>query len=222
LQRKTTKLTFAAMGKNKLARFEQNLTFKNMVQLPESMAGKWSDFFENNKSITLELACGHGAYTVGLARLFPERNFIGIDRKGARMWKGAKTAIEENLDNAAFMRIQIDHCAEHFGPNEVDEIWITFADPQPNKDRKKLTHPMFLTRYKQFLKPNGIINLKTDDDHLYEYTLDLIKEKKYKLLENKNDIYNWEDITEELKIKTYYELKWLQIGKTIKYLKFRI
>ncbi len=210
------------MGKNKLARFEQNLTFKNMVQLPESMAGKWSDFFENNKSITLELACGHGAYTVGLARLFPERNFIGIDRKGARMWKGAKTAIEENLDNAAFMRIQIDHCAEHFGPNEVDEIWITFADPQPNKDRKKLTHPMFLTRYKQFLKPNGIINLKTDDDHLYEYTLDLIKEKKYKLLENKNDIYNWEDITEELKIKTYYELKWLQIGKTIKYLKFRI
>ena len=210
------------MGKNKLARFEQNLTFKNMVQLPESMAGKWSDFFENNKSITLELACGHGAYTVGLARLFPERNFIGIDRKGARMWKGAKTAIEENLDNAAFMRIQIDHCAEHFGPNEVDEIWITFADPQPNKDRKKLTHPMFLTRYKKFLKPNGIINLKTDDDHLYEYTLDLIKEKKYKLLENKNDIYNWEDITEELKIKTYYELKWLQIGKTIKYLKFRI
>ena len=210
------------MGKNKLARFEQNLTFKNMVQLPESMAGKWSDFFENNKSITLELACGHGAYTVGLARLFPERNFIGIDRKGARMWKGAKTAIEENLDNAAFMRIQIDHCAEHFGPNEVDEIWITFADPQPNKDRKKLTHPMFLTRYKQFLKPNGIINLKTDDDHLYEYTLDLIKEKKYKLLENKNDIYNWEDITEELKIKTYYELKWLKIGKTIKYLKFRI
>ena len=210
------------MGKNKLARFEQNLTFKNMLQLPESMAGKWSDFFENNKSITLELACGHGAYTVGLARLFPERNFIGIDRKGARMWKGAKTAIEENLDNAAFMRIQIDHCAEHFGPNEVDEIWITFADPQPNKDRKKLTHPMFLTRYKQFLKPNGIINLKTDDDHLYEYTLDLIKEKNYKLLENKNDIYNWEDITEELKIKTYYELKWLQIGKTIKYLKFRI
>ena len=210
------------MGKNKLARFEQNLTFKNMVQLPESMAGKWSDFFENNKSITLELACGHGAYTVGLARLFPERNFIGIDRKGARMWKGAKTAIDENLDNAAFMRIQIDHCAEHFAPNEVDEIWITFADPQPNKDRKKLTHPMFLTRYKQFLKPDGIINLKTDDDHLYEYTLDLIKEKNYELLENQNDIYNWEDITEELKIKTYYELKWLQIGKTIKYLKFRI
>lgn len=210
------------MGKNKLARFEQNLTFKNMVQLPESMSGKWYEFFGNQNPITLELACGHGAYTVGLARLFPDRNFIGIDRKGARMWKGAKTAIEENLDNAAFMRIQIDHCAEHFAPNEVDEIWITFADPQPNKDRKKLTHPMFLTRYKQFLKPNGIINLKTDDDHLYEYTLDLIKEKKYELLENQNDIYNWPDITEELKIKTYYELKWLEKGKTIKYVKFRI
>lgn len=210
------------MGKNKLARFEQNLTFKNMVQLPESMAGKWHDFFGNQNPITLELACGHGAYTVGLARLFPNRNFIGIDRKGARMWKGAKTAIEENLDNAAFMRIQIDHCAEHFAPNEVDEIWITFADPQPNKDRKKLTHPMFLTRYKQFLKPDGIINLKTDDDHLYEYTLDLIKERNYELLENQNDIYNWPEITEELKIKTYYELKWLEKGKTIKYLKFRI
>ncbi|MFM9943971.1 MAG: tRNA (guanosine(46)-N7)-methyltransferase TrmB [Bacteroidia bacterium] len=210
------------MGKNKLARFEQNLTFKNMVQLPESMCGKWQDFFGNQNPLTLELACGHGAYTVGLARLFPERNFIGIDRKGARMWKGAKTAMEENLENAAFMRIQIDHCAEHFAPNEVDEIWITFADPQPNKDRKKLTHPMFLTRYKQFLKTNGIINLKTDDDHLYEYTLDLIKEKKYELLENQNDIYNWPDLSEELKIKTYYETKWLEKGKTIKYLKFRI
>lgn len=210
------------MGKNKLARFEQNLTFKNMVQLPESMAGKWGTFFGNNNPITLELACGHGAYTVGLARLFPNRNFIGIDRKGARMWKGAKTAIEENLNNAAFMRIQIDHCAEHFAPNEVDEIWITFADPQPNKDRKKLTNPMFLTRYKQFLKKDGIINLKTDDDHLYAYTLDLIKENNYELLENRKDIYNQPVIAEELAIKTYYELKWLQSGKTIKYLKFRI
>ena len=193
-----------------------------MVQLPEPMAGKWHEFFGNTNPITLELACGHGAYTVGLARLYPERNFIGIDRKGARMWKGATTAIEEDLPNAAFMRIQIDHCAEHFGTGEVDEIWITFADPQPNKDRKKLTHPMFLTRYKQFLKPGGIINLKTDDDHLYEFTLNLIKEKNYTLLEDQKDIYNWPGITEELKIKTYYEMKWLEKGKTIKYLKFRI
>ncbi len=210
------------MGKNKLARFEQNLTFKNMVQLPEAMAGKWHDFFGNKNPITLELACGHGAYTVGLAKLFPQRNFIGIDRKGARMWKGAKTAIDENLPNAAFMRIQIDHCAEHFAPDEVDEIWITFPDPQPNKNRKKLTNPMFLVRYKQFLKSEGSINLKTDDDHFYEYTLDLIKENNYTLLENQKDIYTWPEITEELKIKTYYEQKWLEKGRNIKYLKFRI
>ena len=193
-----------------------------MVQLPEPMAGKWKDFFGNDKPLTLELACGHGAYTVGLARLFPDRNFIGLDRKGARMWKGAKTCIEENLPNAAFMRIQIDHCALHFAKDEVEEIWITFPDPQPNKDRKKLTNPMFLDRYKQFLKPTGIINLKTDDDDLYAYTLDLIKEKNYELLESNNDIYNWPEITEELKIRTYYEMKWLEKGKTIKYIKFRI
>ena len=210
------------MGKNKLARFEQNLTFKNMVQLPEAMAGKWYDFFGNKNPISLELACSHGAYTVGLAKLFPQRNFIRIDRKGARMWKGAKTAIDENLPNAAFMRIQIDHCAEHFAPDEVDEIWITFPDPQPNKNRKKLTNPMFLVRYKQFLKSEGSINLKTDDDHFYEYTLDLIKENNYTLLENQKDIYTWPEITEELKIKTYYEQKWLEKGRNIKYLKFRI
>jgi tRNA (guanine-N7-)-methyltransferase len=210
------------MGKNKIARFEQNLTFKNMVQRPEPMAGMWAAFFNNTKPITLELACGHGAYTVGLSRLYPERNFIGIDRKGARMWRGAKTAIEENLENAAFMRIQIDHCAEHFANNEVDEIWITFPDPQPNKDRKKLTSPMFLNRYKQFLKPGGTINLKTDDDHMYEYTLDLIKENNYELLENISNVYAQPEVSDELNIKTYYELKWLQNGKTIKFIKFRI
>jgi len=210
------------MGKNKLARFEQNLDFKNMVQLPDSMQGKWASFFGNKNPITLELACGHGAYTVGLARLYPERNFIGIDRKGARMWKGAKTAIEENLPNAGFMRIQIDHCAEHFAPNEVDEIWITFPDPQPNKVRKKLTNTMFLNRYRNFLKPDGIINLKTDDDDLYTFTLDLIEENNFTLLINHNDIYNWPEITEDLKIRTYYEMKWLEKGKTIKYIKFKI
>ena len=210
------------MGKNKLARFEQNLTFKNMVQVPEAMAGKWSDFFKNDNPITLELACGHGAYTVGLGRMFKEKNFIGIDRKGARMWKGAKTALEENLENVAFMRIQIDHCAEHFAKNEIDEIWITFPDPQPNKDRKKLTHPMFLNRYKQFLKPEGILHLKTDDDHLFEYTLELINDQGFQILEQSRDIYAMDTIKEELKIKTYYELKWLETGKKIKYIKFKI
>jgi len=210
------------MGKNKLARFEQNLTFKNMIQLPETMKGQWNAFFENNQPITLELACGHGAYTVGLSRLFPHRNFVGIDRKGARMWKGAKTALEENLNNAAFMRIQIDHCAEHFAPGEVEEIWITFPDPQPNKDRKKLTHPMFLERYKQFLKPEGLIHLKTDDDHLYEYTLDLIKQNNYTVLQNISDVYASDSVSDELNIKTYYEQKWLEKGKTIKYIRFQL
>jgi len=210
------------MGKNKLARFEQNLTFKNMIQLPETMKGKWNAFFENNQPVTLELACGHGAYTVGLSRLFPNRNFVGIDRKGARMWKGAKTALEENLNNAAFMRIQIDHCAEHFAPGEIEEIWITFPDPQPNKDRKKLTHPMFLERYKQFLKPGGFIHLKTDDDHLYEYTLDLIHQNNYTILQNISDVYASDSVSDELNIKTYYEQKWLEKGKTIKYIRFQL
>jgi len=210
------------MGKNKLARFEQNLTFKNMIQLPETMKGKWNAFFENDQPITLELACGHGAYTVGLSRLFPHRNFVGIDRKGARMWKGAKTALEENLNNAAFMRIQIDHCAEHFAPGEIEEIWITFPDPQPNKDRKKLTHPMFLERYKQFLKPGGLIHLKTDDDHLYEYTLDLIHQNNYTILQNIKDVYAADTVSNELNIKTYYEQKWLEKGKTIKYIQFQL
>lgn len=193
-----------------------------MIQLPETMKGKWNAFFENDQPITLELACGHGAYTVGLSRLFPHRNFVGIDRKGARMWKGAKTALEENLTNAAFMRIQIDHCAEHFAAGEIEEIWITFPDPQPNKDRKKLTHPMFLERYKQFLKPDGLIHLKTDDDHLYEYTLDLIYQNNYTILQNIKDVYAADTVSDELNIKTYYEQKWLEKGKTIKYLRFQL
>lgn len=210
------------MGKNKLARFEQNLTFPNMVQVPESMKGKWAKFFKNENPVCLELACGHGAYTVGLARLHPETNYIGIDRKGARMWKGAKTALEENLNNAAFLRIQIDHCDEHFDTGEVDSIWITFPDPQPNKDRKKLTHPLFLRRYVKFLKPGGSIHLKTDDEHLYEYTLDLLKELNIVPDIILEDVYMHQNISDELNIKTYYEQKWLREGKTIRYIKFRL
>ena len=210
------------MAKNKLARFAQNLTFPNLVQLPEPMAGKWPDFFGNKNPITLELACGHGAYTVGLSRLYPERNFIGIDRKGARLWKGARTAIEENLGNAAFMRIFIDHCDLHFAPGEVDEIWITFPDPQPNKDRKKLTHPMFLERYRRFLRPGGSVHLKTDDDHLTDYTLHLIEKENLPLIEFMNDVYSTPGLKEDLKIRTYYESKWLESGKKIKYIRFGI
>lgn len=210
------------MGKNKLARFEQNLGFKNMVQLPEDMQGKWHAFFNNNNPITLELACGHGAYTVGLSRLFPNRNFIGIDRKGARMWRGAKTALEENLDNAAFLRIQIDHCDQHFIADEIDEIWITFPDPHPEKDRKKLTSPLFINRYKKFLKKDGLIHLKTDSDEMYEYTMAQIEANGFRLLEHDNNIYAADKVSPELEIKTYYEQKWLAMGKTIKYIRFQL
>lgn len=210
------------MGKSKLARFEENLHFKNMVQLPEPMAGKWSDFFGNNNPLVLELACGHGDYTVQLAKLFPEKNFIGIDRKGARMWRGAKTAITQNLNNAAFLRIFIDHCDLHFAPNEVSEIWITFPDPHPTKDRKKLTHPLFLNRYVKFLEKGGKVNLKTDDDHLYHFTLSLIEQNKFELHKNIENLYQTGDIAPELQIKTYYEKMWLERNKTIKFLRFSI
>ena len=210
------------MGKGKLARFKENLDFKNMIQLPEAMAGKWSDFFGNSNPIVLELACGHGDYTLQLAKLFPEKNIIGLDRKGARMWRGAKTALKENITNAAFLRIYIDHCETHFAQNEVSEIWITFPDPHPTKDRKKLTHPMFLNRYEKFLIKGGKINLKTDDEHLYQYTLDLIKLNKYILHKNIDNLYASQDIKPELQIKTYYEKMWLEQNKTIKYIQFSL
>lgn len=210
------------MGKSKLARFEENRSFKNMIQLPEPMAGKWHEFFGNNNPIVLELACGHGDYTVELAKLFPQKNFIGIDRKGARMWRGAKSAITDNLKNAAFLRIYIDHCDLHFDKDEVSEIWITFADPHPNKDRKKLTHPLFLNRYTKFLKKGGKINLKTDDEHLYQYTLNLIEQNNFTLFENISNLYALPSIKPELNIKTYYEKKWLEHNKTIKFLQFSI
>ncbi|NUM32153.1 MAG: tRNA (guanosine(46)-N7)-methyltransferase TrmB [Bacteroidetes bacterium] len=208
------------MGKSKLARFAENNSFKNMIQLPEPMAGKWSDFFGNKNPLVLELACGHGDYTVQLAKLYPEKNFIGIDRKGARMWRGAKTAIAENLNNVAFLRIFIDHCDLHFAQNEVSEIWITFADPHPTKDRKKLTHPLFLNRYIKFLENGAKINLKTDDDHLYHFTLDIIRQNKFIIHKNIENLYFSDEITPELQIKTYYEKMWLEKNKTIKFLQF--
>lgn len=208
------------MGKNKLARFEENKLLKNLIQLPEPMAGQWSNFFQNKNPIVLELACGHGDYTVQLAKLFPAKNFIGIDRKGARMWRGAKTALNENISNAAFLRIFIDHCDLHFAKNEVSEIWITFPDPHITKNRKKLIHPLFLERYRKFLVDGGKINLKTDDEHLYQYTLELIENNKYKLHESIENIYETENLIPELKIKTYYEKMWLLQNKTIKYLQF--
>lgn len=213
------------MGKDKLKRFAEIATFANVIQLDagKPFKGKWtSDFFKNTNPVVLELACGKGEYTVNLARLFPEKNFIGIDYKGNRIWRGAKTAVEENIPNVAFLRIQIEAILDYFGDGEVDEIWITFPDPQPqiSREKKRLTSPRFLEKYKQILKPGGFTNLKTDNDDLYAYTAEKIEELGLKLHVKTEDLYHSPFADEVLSIKTYYERIYLKDNKNINYLKF--
>lgn len=213
------------MGKDKLRRFAEIATFDNVKQLEDGLPykGKWAaDFFKNNSPVVLELACGKGEYTVNLAQLFPEKNFIGIDYKGNRIWRGAKTAVEENILNVGFLRIQIENLADYFGEHEVDEIWITFPDPQPqiSREKKRLTSSRFLELYKQLLKPGGLINLKTDNDDLHAYTAEKIEELGLKLHVKTEDLYHSPFATEVLNIKTYYEKKYLQNNKNINYLQF--
>ncbi len=213
------------MGKDKLRRFAEIATFDNVKQLEDGLPykGKWvADFFKNDKPVVLELACGKGEYTVNLAQLFPEKNFIGIDYKGNRIWRGAKTAVEENIPNVGFLRIQIENLTDYFGEHEVDEIWITFPDPQPqiSREKKRLTSPRFLEKYKQVLKPGCLINLKTDNDDLHAYTAEKIEELGLKLHIKTEDLYHSPFATEVLNIKTYYEKKYLQDNKNINYLQF--
>lgn len=220
------------MGKNKIAHFAETKTFNNFFQYTygEIMQGVdnkgvWgSGFFKNNNPLILELGCGKGEYSVGLARKYPNKNFIGMDIKGARMWRGCITSIEEQLDNVAFVRSHIELIEHVFGNQEVDEIWITFPDPQPKeyKARKRLTSPRFLEYYRKILKKEGIIHLKTDNDSLYDYTLDLINTEKHKLLFSSNDLYNSNFKEEAVQFQTFYEQKYLSIGKNINYLKFRL
>lgn len=224
------------MGKNKLARFAENKILPNVIQPTREEAlsgfrlkGKWrTDFFKNDNPIVLELGCGKGEYSVGLAKAFPEKNFIGIDIKGARFWFGAKEAVQNNMGNVAFLRTQIELVDYFFAENEVDEIWITFPDPQIKYKRTKhrLTHPDFLNRYKKFLKPGGIIHLKTDSEFLHGYTLGLLQGLGYEILTAHHDIYGapeYDPNTEHLRdIKTYYEELFSAKGKTITYIKFRI
>ncbi|QQL49748.1 tRNA (guanosine(46)-N7)-methyltransferase TrmB [Mucilaginibacter ginkgonis] len=215
------------MGKDKLKRFAEIKTFANVLQLDagKPFKGNWAkDFFKNNNPVVLELACGKGEYTVNLAQLFPEKNFIGIDYKGNRIWRGAKTAVEENIPNVAFLRIQIENINEYFAQDEVDEIWITFPDPQPqiSREKKRLTSPRFLNYYKQLLKPGGYINLKTDNDGLHAYTAEVIENNGLKLFAKTEDVYHSEFLNEVLSIKTYYEKKYLQHDKNINYLKFSL
>jgi tRNA (guanine-N7-)-methyltransferase len=218
------------MGKNKFKRFQENNTFPILFQ-PEfeevfakdfMLKGRWNDqVFKNNHPIVLELGCGRGEYTVGLAKQFPEKNFIGVDSKGARLWRGAKTVVEEQMNNAAFIRTKIDFITSFFASEEVSEIWITFSDPQPKRPRKRLSSPAFIQRYVQFLHPDGVIHLKTDSLELHQFTRDMVKLNGMEIIEVNEDIYGSGRADEMLSIETAYESKFKAKGKLITYLSFR-
>lgn len=222
------------MGKNKLKRFAENSTFTNVFQ-PEfnevlfkdyERKGRWKDFFGNDHPLTLELGCGKGEYTIGLARLHPERNFMGMDIKGARFWRGAKTAQESGLHNVAFIRTRLHFIPSFFSREDlVDTIWITFPDPQPrlSKEGKRLTSPEFLERYRQFALPHCRVNLKTDSLELFEYTLEeVVKPQGLAIHALSRDVYK--DFSEGplVSIQTFYEKHWLGEGKTINYIQFSL
>ncbi len=223
--------------KNKLQRFSENETFNCLIQPSTEEVfrtdyrtkGKWnSDIFHNGNPIVLELGCGKGEYTIALSRKYPDRNFIGVDIKGARLWKGAKEASQCNLPNVAFLRTRIEFIESCFEKGEVSEIWITFADPQPKNSRKRLTHPMFLDRYKKFLKDDGLIHLKTDSLLLHEFSLEVLPQNGFDMLVHNNDIYgegHGMDLGCGLgendhirSVKTFYEQQFLAKGMPITYL----
>lgn len=230
-----TKILSNTVGsKNKLKRFKENETFKNVVQPKREdlvdtqfpLKGKWNkDFFKNDNPIVLELGCGKGEYSVELARKYPEKNFLGIDIKGARFWRGAKTALEENLNNVGFMRTQIELVEYAFAKAEISEIWITFPDPQIKYKRTKhrMTNTEFLQKYKNILTPNGTINLKTDSEFMHGYTLGLLHGEGHEILHANHNVYKNEYSPEEVTgIQTFYEKQYLEQGKPITYIKFRV
>jgi tRNA (guanine-N7-)-methyltransferase len=212
------------MGQKKLIRFEELKTFPNVLQYPGNMAGKWNEFWKNNNPIVLELACGKGEYVVGLASIYPEKNFIGIDLKGNRIWVGAKKALQQNLTNAAFLRTQIDQVCDYFAKNEVEAIWITFPDPQlrKSKAKKRLTHPKFLRLYQQILVPDGLIHLKTDSPDLYRFTKTVIDRYHCTVHKDSDNVYKETNITDELRIKTHYESLDIAGSNRIHYLCFSL
>ena len=216
------------MGKNKLERFAENLTFDNLFQVGFEqlkdkdffLKGKWrKEYFKNDNPIVLELGCGKGEYTVGLGEKYTNKNFIGIDIKGARLWRGCKTAFENKMNNVAFLRCQIQMLEKLFDKDEVDEIWITFCDPQLKNENRRLTCPRFLERYAKVIKPDGILYLKTDSTELYEYTSEMLKQENHTILFESNDLYGT-DLEDDVKdIQTFYEKMYLKEGKKIKYIK---
>lgn len=219
-------------SKNKLKRFKENETFANVIQPTReevltdfSLRGKWHSFFKNENPIVLELGCGKGEYTIALAQKYPEKNFIGVDIKGARFWRGAKTAIEENIKNVAFVRLQIELIDALFAQHEVDEIWITFPDPQIKYKRTKhrLTNSVFLKKYHHILKENGVVNLKTDSEFMHGYTLGLLHGEGHEILNANHDVYKNEGSPEEVTAtQTFYENQYLEVGKPITFIQFKL
>ena len=219
------------MGKNKLKKFAEMKEFRCALEYPREellrkgfpYKGKWnSDFFKADRPIVVELGCGKGEYTVGLAKSDASRNYIGVDIKGARIWRGAKTVEEEQIPNAAFLRTEIENIRSFFEPGEVDELWITFPDPQMQKPRKRLTSTRFLELYRGLLRSDGIVNLKTDSPFLYEYTRRLVEKNALPVLANTDDLYGSGMADPVTSIKTFYEQQWLSRGKKIKLLSFRL
>ena len=236
------------MGKGKLAKFADMETYENVFQYPYSvvehvpfeMKGHWHEqYFKNENPIVLELGCGKGEYTVELAKLYPQMNFIGVDIKGARLWKGAKEATEEKMGNVAFLRTRIEFIDAFFGPGEVSQIWLTFSDPQlRGSENARLTSPLFLQRYSHFLVPDGIVHLKTDSRFLYEYTQSVIRANRLEVLASGVDIYNaplvissdagggveksLQDLDAVFEVQTFYETMFLKMGLPITYLAFRL
>jgi len=221
-------------SKNKLKRFRENETFGNLFQPSREelltdhfeLKGLWNKkYFKKDQPIVVELGCGKGEYSLGLAEQNPDKNFIGIDIKGARIWRGAKTALEQKMENVAFLRMQIELLDKAFAPGEISEIWITFPDPQIKYKRTKhrLTNPDFLSLYKKLLAPDGVIHLKTDSEFLHGYTLGLLQGAGHEILYAHHHIYNNTEVPKELiEIQTFYEKQYLEIGKPITYIKFKL
>jgi tRNA (guanine-N7-)-methyltransferase len=216
------------MGRKKLERFAQNNANQNVIQEGKDFfrncKGKWhSEYFQNNNPIVLELACGRGEYSVGLAEIFPEKNFIGVDIKGARLWKGSTLAIEKGLRNVAFLRTYIQNLEDFFAEKEVSEIWLIHPDPRPKEAdaRRRLTHPRFLEMYKKLLQKDSFVHLKTDNTGLFEYTLEVLKDFSIKNLVYTYDLNSSELASEHFGIKTKYEMAFEEKGEKIKYLKFQ-
>jgi len=224
-------LNSTAVGKNKLSKFADLATYEHVVQISYKelqseefrFKGKWSEaFFGNNHPVILELGCGKGEYTVKLASHYPEFNFIGIDIKGSRMWKGATQAKDLDLKNVGFLRTNIENIRMFFGEGEVAEIWLTFPDPQMKKTRKRLTATNFIESYRRIMVPNGIIHLKSDSNFMYRYTEAMVAENQFEIIQQTDDLYHSEILDEVLSIQTFYEKQWLDRGLSIKYLSFRL